>query len=119
MITAAAMVASARVPYAEALRTHRLACAGLIGGHGPVHAASGGAGGARTRRRGRAGGRGTTVTGARVATEGAQAAGQGTERNVVVEGPGRVAVREEPRRPVPAGAFRVTTLFSDIASSVR
>ena len=33
-------------------------------------------------------------------------AGEGTERNLVVEGPGCVAVREEPRGPVPAGAFR-------------
>jgi NADPH:quinone reductase-like Zn-dependent oxidoreductase len=52
----------------------------------------------------------------RVATDGAQAAGQGTERSIVVEGPGRVAVREEPRGPVPAGAFRVTTLFSGISA---
>ena len=43
-------------------------------------------------------------------------AGEGTERNLVVEGPGRVAVREEPRGPVPAGAFRVTTLFSGISA---
>jgi NADPH:quinone reductase-like Zn-dependent oxidoreductase len=56
------------------------------------------------------------VTETRVATDGAQAAGQGTERNVVVEGPGRVAVQEEPRGPVPAGAFRVTTLFSGISA---
>ena len=29
------------------------------------------------------------------------AAGEKTERNIVVEGPGRVAVRDEPRAPVP------------------
>ena len=39
-----------------------------------------------------------------------------TERNLIVEGPGRVVVREEPRQPVPAGAFRVTTLFSGISA---
>jgi NADPH:quinone reductase-like Zn-dependent oxidoreductase len=45
-----------------------------------------------------------------------QPAGEETERSIVVEGPGRVAVREEPRGPVPAGAFRVTTLFSGISA---
>ena len=39
-----------------------------------------------------------------------------TEHNLIVEGPGRVVVREEPRQPVPAGAFRVTTLFSGISA---
>src|ERR1700734_2183625 len=39
-----------------------------------------------------------------------------TERNLIVEGPGRVLVREEPRQPLPAGAFRVTTLFSGISA---
>jgi len=46
------------------------------------------------------------MTETRFATDGAKAAGQGTERNVVVEGPGRVAVREEPRGPVPAHGER-------------
>ena len=31
------------------------------------------------------------------------AAGEKTERNIVVEGPGWVVVRDEPRAPVPAG----------------
>jgi len=44
------------------------------------------------------------------------AGGETTERNIVVEGPGRVAVRYEPRAPVPAGAFRVTTVFSGISA---
>jgi NADPH:quinone reductase-like Zn-dependent oxidoreductase len=39
-----------------------------------------------------------------------------TERNIVVAGPGQVAVRNEPCTPVPAGAFRVTTLFSGISA---
>ena len=39
-----------------------------------------------------------------------------TERTIVVEGPGRIAVRDEPRAPVPAGAFRVTTVFSGISA---
>ena len=39
-----------------------------------------------------------------------------TERTIVVEGPGRVAVREERRAPVPDGAFRVTTLFSGVSA---
>jgi NADPH:quinone reductase-like Zn-dependent oxidoreductase len=39
-----------------------------------------------------------------------------TERNIVVEGPGRVAVRDEPRAPVPAGGFRVTTVFSGVSA---
>ena len=56
------------------------------------------------------------MTDARAATARARAVGEETERNVVVEGPGRVAVREEPRGPVPAGAFRVTTLFSGISA---
>ena len=56
------------------------------------------------------------MTDARGATARARAVGEETERNVVVEGPGRVAVREEPRGPVPAGAFRVTTLFSGISA---
>jgi threonine dehydrogenase-like Zn-dependent dehydrogenase len=56
------------------------------------------------------------MTETRAAPDGAQPAGQGTERNLVVEGPGRIAVREEPRGPVPAGAFRVTTLFSGISA---
>jgi hypothetical protein len=60
-----------------------------------------------------------TANETRAAPDRVQPAGEETERSIVVEGPGRVAVREEPRRPVPAGAFRVTTLFSDIASSVR
>ena len=33
-----------------------------------------------------------------------RARGEKTERNIVVEGPGRVAVRDEPRAPVPAGS---------------
>jgi NADPH:quinone reductase-like Zn-dependent oxidoreductase len=44
------------------------------------------------------------------------AGGETTERNIVVEGPGRVTVRDEPRAPVPAGAFRVTTVFSGISA---
>ena len=56
------------------------------------------------------------MTETQAATDGAQAVGERTERNVVVEGPGRVAVREEPRGPVPAGAFRVITLFSGISA---
>ena len=50
------------------------------------------------------------------AMAGVHAAGEKTERNIVVEGPGRVAVRDEPRAPVPAGAFRVTTVFSGISA---
>ncbi|MDQ2814979.1 MAG: zinc-binding alcohol dehydrogenase [Actinomycetota bacterium] len=46
----------------------------------------------------------------------ARAADVNTERNVVVEGPGRVVVREEPRAPVPEGAFRVATLFSGVSA---
>ena len=52
----------------------------------------------------------------RAAPDGAQPAGEETERSIVVEGPGRVAVREEPRRPLPAGAVRVTTMFSGISA---
>jgi NADPH:quinone reductase-like Zn-dependent oxidoreductase len=44
------------------------------------------------------------------------AGGKTTERNIVVEGPGRVVVRDEPRAPVPPGAFRVTTVFSGISA---
>jgi hypothetical protein len=47
---------------------------------------------------------------------GVHAAGQKTDRTIVVEGPGRVAVRDEPRAPVPTGAFRVTTVFSGISA---
>jgi hypothetical protein len=47
---------------------------------------------------------------------GAHTVDEETERNVVVEGPGHVAVREEPRAPVPTGAFRVTTLFSGVSA---
>jgi len=43
-------------------------------------------------------------------------AGEKTERNIVVEGPGRVAVRDEPRMPVASGGFRVTTMFSGISA---
>jgi NADPH:quinone reductase-like Zn-dependent oxidoreductase len=39
-----------------------------------------------------------------------------TERSIVVEGPGRVAVRDEPRAPVLAGGFRVTTVFSGVSA---
>jgi NADPH:quinone reductase-like Zn-dependent oxidoreductase len=39
-----------------------------------------------------------------------------TERSIVVEGPGQVAVRDEPRAPVPAGGFRVTTVFSGVSA---
>jgi NADPH:quinone reductase-like Zn-dependent oxidoreductase len=46
-------------------------------------------------------------------TQGANATG---DRNVVVEGPGRIAVREEPCSPVPTGSFRVTTLFSGVSA---
>ena len=51
-------------------------------------------------------------------TEGMAGAGAGgeTERNIVVEGPGRVAVRDEPRAPAAPGGFRVTTVFSGISA---
>ena len=39
-----------------------------------------------------------------------------TDRTIIVEGPGRIAVREETRAPVPAGGFRVTTVFSGISA---
>jgi hypothetical protein len=39
-----------------------------------------------------------------------------TDRYIVVEGPGQVAVRDEPRAPVPAGGFRVTTVFSGVSA---
>jgi threonine dehydrogenase-like Zn-dependent dehydrogenase len=39
-----------------------------------------------------------------------------TERSMVVEGPGRVVVRDEPSAPVPAGRFRVTTVFSGVSA---
>ena len=42
--------------------------------------------------------------------------GEETERNLVVEAPGQVAIRPERRTQVPAGAFRVTTLFSGISA---
>ncbi len=45
----------------------------------------------------------------------AGATGQ-AERNLVVEGPGLVSVREEPQAAVPSGAFRVRTLFSGISA---
>src|SRR2546430_816872 len=44
------------------------------------------------------------------------AAGGKPDGPIVVEGPSRVAVRDEPRVPVPAGAFRVTTVFSGISA---
>ncbi len=47
---------------------------------------------------------------------GIRAAGREAERSLVVERPGRVTVREEPRTPVPAGAFRITTLFSGVSA---
>lgn len=83
-----------RVPYAEALRTHRLACAlALSAATGqPVQPERPGAGPLRWRQSG--GSRGEQMT------EGMADAWAGgkTERNIVVEGPGRVAVRDEPRR---------------------
>lgn len=39
-----------------------------------------------------------------------------TERNLIVEGPGRISVRDEPRAPVPPGGFRVATMFSGISA---
>jgi len=39
-----------------------------------------------------------------------------TDRTIVVEGPGRVAIRDEPRAPVPAGGFQVTS--KDVAESM-
>lgn len=45
-----------------------------------------------------------------------RAAGTTAERHVVVEGPGRVAVREDPGAPVSAGKFRVATLFSGVSA---
>src|SRR5437868_11949388 len=56
------------------------------------------------------------MTGSTAAMAGPYVGGEKTERNIIVEGPGRVAVRDEPRVPVPAGAFRVTTLFSGISA---
>jgi NADPH:quinone reductase-like Zn-dependent oxidoreductase len=56
------------------------------------------------------------MTEARAAAARAHAVGEENERNIVVESPGRVTVREEPRAPVPAGAFRVTTLFSGVSA---
>jgi threonine dehydrogenase-like Zn-dependent dehydrogenase len=47
--------------------------------------------------------------------EGAQAAAERTERAIVVEGPGRVVIREEPGAAIPAGAFRTATLYSGIS----
>jgi NADPH:quinone reductase-like Zn-dependent oxidoreductase len=43
-------------------------------------------------------------------------AGATAERHVVVEGPGQIAVREDPGAPVPAGKFRVATLFSGVSA---
>jgi threonine dehydrogenase-like Zn-dependent dehydrogenase len=43
-------------------------------------------------------------------------AGEQTERNIVVTGPGQVVIRDEPRAPVPPGGFRVTTMFSGISA---
>jgi NADPH:quinone reductase-like Zn-dependent oxidoreductase len=56
------------------------------------------------------------VTETRAAIARAGAAAEEAERSLVVEGPGRVTVREEPRAPVPLGAFRVTTLFSGVSA---
>jgi hypothetical protein len=56
------------------------------------------------------------MTEARAAGASAHRPGEQADRTIVVEGPGRVTVREEPRAPVPAGAFRVTTLFSGISA---
>ena len=39
-----------------------------------------------------------------------------TERTIILAGPGRIAVREETRAPVPADGFRVTTVFSGISA---
>jgi threonine dehydrogenase-like Zn-dependent dehydrogenase len=49
------------------------------------------------------------------AMAGAYTAEEESDRNIVVEGPGRVAVRDVPRAPVPPGGFRVTTMFSGIS----
>jgi NADPH:quinone reductase-like Zn-dependent oxidoreductase len=38
------------------------------------------------------------------------------DRVLVLEGPGRLVVREEPAVPVPEGSFRVATLFSGISA---
>ena len=38
------------------------------------------------------------------------------DRVLVLEGPGRLVVREEPAQPVPDGGFRVSTLFSGISA---
>src|SRR5579859_3600563 len=99
---------------------------GLVGGLGPAHAAVGCPGGGRPGNGWRGGGRpegpgrerqcGKPVTGIRAAMAPARAAGEDTERILVVEGPGRVTVQEEPRAPLPAGAFRVTTLFSGVSA---
>src|SRR5437868_15479252 len=56
------------------------------------------------------------MTGSTAAMAGPYVGGEKTERNIIVAGPGRVAVRDEPRGPVPAGAFRATTLFSGISA---
>jgi NADPH:quinone reductase-like Zn-dependent oxidoreductase len=39
-----------------------------------------------------------------------------SERNVVVTGPGRVEIVDEPQAPVVAGTFRVATLFSGVSA---
>jgi threonine dehydrogenase-like Zn-dependent dehydrogenase len=44
------------------------------------------------------------------------AAGPAVERNVVVVGPGLVEIRDEEQAPVPAGGFRVATLFSGVSA---
>jgi threonine dehydrogenase-like Zn-dependent dehydrogenase len=47
---------------------------------------------------------------------GAQAVAERTERAIVVEGPGRVVIREEPAAAVPVGAFRTATLYSGVSA---
>jgi NADPH:quinone reductase-like Zn-dependent oxidoreductase len=55
------------------------------------------------------------MTGTQTAAARTRADGE-AERSLVVEGPGRVTVRQEPRAPVPSGAFRVSTLFSGVSA---
>ena len=102
-----------RAPYAEALRTHRLACA--LASSAATGQPARPAARRRTAWRRRQRTPGEPMTEGTAAMAGARCR-EKTERNIVVEGPGRVAVRDEPRAPVPAGAFRVTTVFSGISA---
>jgi threonine dehydrogenase-like Zn-dependent dehydrogenase len=52
----------------------------------------------------------------RADTDAGLKAGAEAQRYIMVEGPGQVAVREEPGAPTPPGAFRVTTLYSGVSA---